>query len=103
MFQFRVIVSQPDGVSTQDSILDKAAATATNVITNNKQGDDIMSVLLAHEKKSGPNSTAAIKAALPQDSSDSSDNEEISEMQIVDAGMKNVLSSVNFAFSTRGF
>ncbi|XP_032671019.1 general transcription factor IIE subunit 1 [Odontomachus brunneus] len=85
--------SQPDGVSTQDSILDKAAATATNVITNNKQGDDIMSVLLAHEKKSGPNSMTAIKAALPQDSSDSSDNEEMSEMQTVDAGEVEMMES----------
>ncbi|KYN20937.1 PREDICTED: general transcription factor IIE subunit 1 [Trachymyrmex cornetzi] len=78
--------SQPDGVNAQDSILDKAAATATNMITtNNKQGEDIMSVLLAHEKKSGTNSAASIKAALPQESSDSSDNEE-EEMQTVDTG-----------------
>ncbi|KYN05787.1 PREDICTED: general transcription factor IIE subunit 1 [Cyphomyrmex costatus] len=78
--------SQPDGVNTQDSILDKAAATATNTTTtNNKQGEDIMSVLLAHEKKGGTNSMASIKAALPQESSDSSENEE-DEMQAVDIG-----------------
>lgn len=80
--------SQPDGVNmAQDSILDKAAATATNTTTtNNKQGEDIMSVLLAHEKKGGTNSTASIKAVLPQESSDSSDNEEDTEMQAIDTG-----------------
>lgn len=81
-------------VNTQESILDKAAATATNTsTTNNKQGEDIMSVLLAHEKKGGTNSTAAIKAALPQESSDSSDNEEEMEMQAVDTGIKNFLNN----------
>ncbi|XP_012216182.2 general transcription factor IIE subunit 1 [Linepithema humile] len=78
--------SQPD-VNTQESILDKAAATATNTsTTNNKQGEDIMSVLLAHEKKGGTNSTTSIKAVLPQESSDSSDNEEEMEMQAIDTG-----------------
>lgn len=86
--------SQPDGVNTQESILNKAAATATNVTTtNNKQGDDIMSVLLAHEKKGGTNSTASIKAALPQESSDSSDNEEDIEMQNVDTGEVEMMDS----------
>jgi len=79
--------SQPDCVNTQDSILDKAAATATNTTTtNNKQGEDIMSVLLAHEKKGGTNSAMSIKTVLPQESSDSSDNEEDTEMQAVDTG-----------------
>lgn len=79
--------SQPDVVNTQENILDKAAATATNATTtNNKQGEDIMSVLLAHEKKGGTNSTAAIKSVLPQESSDSSDNEEVAEMQAIDTG-----------------
>ncbi|XP_012531303.1 general transcription factor IIE subunit 1 [Monomorium pharaonis] len=86
--------SQPDGVNTQDSILDKAAATATNTTTtNNKQGEDIMSVLLAHEKKGGTNSAASIKAALPQESSDSSDNEEDMEMQAVDTGEMDAMDS----------
>lgn len=88
-------VLQPDGVNTQDSILDKAAATATNTTTtNNKQGEDIMSVLLAHEKKGGTNSAASIKAALPQESSDSSDNEEDTEMQAVDTGKKKICQEV---------
>ncbi|XP_011690031.1 PREDICTED: general transcription factor IIE subunit 1 [Wasmannia auropunctata] len=86
--------SQPDGVNTQDSILDKAAATATNTTTtNNKQGEDIMSVLLAHEKKGGTNSAASIKAALPQESSDSSDNEEDTEMQAIDTGEVEAMDS----------
>ncbi|XP_029175610.1 general transcription factor IIE subunit 1 [Nylanderia fulva] len=86
--------SQADGVNTQESILDKAAATATNATTtNNKQGEDIMSVLLAHEKKGGINSAASIKAALPQESSDSSDNEEDAEMQTVDTGEVEMMDS----------
>ncbi|XP_061936214.1 general transcription factor IIE subunit 1 isoform X2 [Apis cerana] len=86
--------SQPDGVNTQENILDKAAATATNTTsTNNKQGEDIMSVLLAHEKKGGTNSAAAIKSVLPQESSDSSDNEEITEMQAIDTGEVETMDS----------
>ncbi|XP_070163850.1 general transcription factor IIE subunit 1 [Polyergus mexicanus] len=86
--------SQPDGVNTQENILDKAATTATNTNTmNNKQGDDIMSVLLAHEKKGGTNSVASIKAVLPQESSDSSDNEEDVEMQTVDTGEVEMMDS----------
>ncbi|XP_012239401.1 general transcription factor IIE subunit 1 [Bombus vosnesenskii] len=86
--------SQPDGVNTQENILDKAAATATNTTsTNNKQGEDIMSVLLAHEKKGGTNSAAAIKSVLPQESSDSSDNEEVAEMQAIDTGEVETMDS----------
>lgn len=76
--------SQADEASAQDSILDKAAATATVITTNNKQGEDIMSVLLAHEKKGGTNSNAL--NSLPQESSDSSDNEELVEMLPVHNG-----------------
>ncbi|XP_071857923.1 transcription factor IIEalpha [Bombus fervidus] len=86
--------SQPDGVNTQENILDKAAATATNTTSiNNKQGEDIMSVLLAHEKKGGTNSAAAIKSVLPQESSDSSDNEEVAEMQAIDTGEVETMDS----------
>ncbi|KAG7199065.1 hypothetical protein KM043_017967 [Ampulex compressa] len=86
--------SQPDGVNTQENILDKAAATATNTTTvNNKQGEDIMSVLLAHEKKGSTNSAAAVKAVLPQESSDSSDNEEVAEMQTVETGEVETMDS----------
>lgn len=83
-----------DEASAQDSILDKAAATATVTTTNNKQGEDIMSVLLAHEKKGGTNSNAL--NSLPQESSDSSDNEELVEMQPVHNGK----ISKFFEFST---
>lgn len=54
-----------------------------------------MSVLLAHEKKGGNNSAASIKIALPQESSDSSDNEEDAEMQAVDTGINNLLNNSN--------
>lgn len=82
-------------MNTQDSILDKAAATATNTTaTNNKQGEDIMSVLLAHEKKGGTNSAMSIKAALPQESSDSSDNDEDTEMQAIDTGKKKIYQRI---------
>ncbi|XP_011300518.1 general transcription factor IIE subunit 1 [Fopius arisanus] len=86
--------SELDNGSNQDSILDKAAATATNTSANHKQGEDIMSVLLAHEKKGGvTNAVNAVKAVLPQDSSDSSDNEEHVEMQAVDAGDVEIMES----------
>ncbi|XP_043270013.1 general transcription factor IIE subunit 1 isoform X2 [Venturia canescens] len=88
--------THPDSVNTQESILDKAASTATNTIqnTSNKQGEDIMSVLLAHEKKGGTtNISNAVKTVLPQESSDSSDNEEPKEMQTVDAGDVEVMES----------
>ncbi|KAK2585503.1 hypothetical protein KPH14_010154 [Odynerus spinipes] len=87
--------SQADGINTQETILDKAAATATNITTTNtKQGEDIMSVLLAHEKKGGTNSTtSAIKAVLPQESSDSSDNEEVNDMQAIDTGEVETMDS----------
>ena len=76
-----------DASNSHDSILDKAASTATNIsTTNNKQGEDIMSVLLAHEKKGGAHAANAVKAVIPQESSDSSDNEESTEMQAIDAG-----------------
>ncbi|XP_011498840.1 PREDICTED: general transcription factor IIE subunit 1 [Ceratosolen solmsi marchali] len=72
--------------NTQDSILEKAAATATNAnATNNKQGEDIMSVLLAHEKKGGINASA-VKTVLPHESSDSSDNEDRGDMKVADTG-----------------
>lgn len=80
---------QNDLGNNQDSILEKAAATATNTnAANHKQGEDIMSVLLAHEKKGGVNATA-VKAVLPQESSDSSDNEDAGDMQAVDTGKRN--------------
>ncbi|KAK0086271.1 hypothetical protein PV325_003470 [Microctonus aethiopoides] len=89
--------SEVDVGSTQNSILDKAAATATTTTTssNHKQGEDIMSVLLAHEKKGGTNNANAnaVKAVLPQESSDSSDNEEAKDMQAIDTGDVEVMES----------
>jgi len=82
---------QSNSGNTQENILDKAAATATNIIPSNKQGDDIMSVLLAHEKKGGSSNIISSTKALPHKSSDSSDNEEDTEMQTVDTGMRNLL------------
>lgn len=78
-----------DVSASQDSILDKAAATATSTISagNNKQAEDIMSVLLTHEKTSGVQAANAVKAVLPQESSDSSDNDEASNMQAIDTGL----------------
>ncbi|KAJ8670335.1 hypothetical protein QAD02_001594 [Eretmocerus hayati] len=83
--------SQNEMGGTQDSALEDAAATATNSnASNNKQGEDIMSVLLAHEKKGGVNATA-VKAVLQNESSDSSDEEE--DMQAVDAGEVEAMES----------
>ena len=71
--------------SDQDSILEKAAAAAANPnLASNRQGEDIMSVLLAHEKKGGVSATAV--KSLQQDSSESSDNEDAADMQAVDTG-----------------
>lgn len=85
---------QPDSAISQDSILDKAAATAsTPSMINNKQGDDIMSVLLAHEKKGGMTDNNAVKSVIPQESSDSSDNEENNEMQPVETDAVELMES----------
>lgn len=68
----------------EDSILENAALNATNInLSHNKQGEDIMSVLLAHEKKSGSEN---MKAFVPHESSDSSDVEGGTEMQTVLTG-----------------
>lgn len=82
-----LFISQTDSTIAQDNILNKAAATASTPTTiNNKQGEDIMSVLLAHEKKGGMSDANAVKSVIPQESSDSSDNEENNEMQPVETG-----------------
>lgn len=86
------VINDNDADINQDSILDKAASAAaaahTSNANTNKQGEDIMSVLLAHEKKSGNDNaaSAALKAVLPHESSDSSDNEDNVEMQAVETG-----------------
>ncbi|KAF7994508.1 hypothetical protein HCN44_003980 [Aphidius gifuensis] len=94
------VVTSTDNINeqtNQDSILDKAASTATITTTNNnKQEDDIMSVLRAHEKKGPNNATAnAVKAVLPQESSDSSDNEDMHyiDTQPIDTGNVGVMDS----------
>ncbi|XP_045446212.1 general transcription factor IIE subunit 1 [Melitaea cinxia] len=67
---------QGDSVHSSDMALEKAASNASNTKTAGKEkNDDIMSVLLAHEKQNtGHNVTNTSKGA-EQDSSDSSDNE----------------------------
>lgn len=62
-----------------------------------------MSVLLAHEKKGGTNASAAIKSVLPQESSDSSDNEEVAEMQTIDTGAAPIkfFECINSLYATR--
>lgn len=46
-----------------------------------------MSVLLAHEKKGGATmATNAVKTVIPQESSDSSDNDDVTEIQPTDTG-----------------
>lgn len=92
-----MFIFQNDSNHSADSILEKAASNATNQKSNSKdKNDDIMSVLLAHEKQNtskcwtkknylhkvseyfnsmlilGNNAANAIKG---QDSSDSSDDE----------------------------
>ncbi|XP_014219194.1 general transcription factor IIE subunit 1 [Copidosoma floridanum] len=84
---------QNDLGNNQDSILESAATAASNTNTvNSKQGEDIMSVLLAHEKKGGISATA-VRTVLQHESSDSSDNEDVGDMQTVDAGEVDVMES----------
>ncbi|XP_014239142.1 general transcription factor IIE subunit 1 [Trichogramma pretiosum] len=80
-----------DSTQTQnnpDSVLEKAAAAASNVNTN-KQGDDIMSVLLAHEKKGSTNATA-VKGLLHDESGSS---EESNDMQAINTGEVETMDS----------
>ncbi|XP_068630351.1 general transcription factor IIE subunit 1 [Battus philenor] len=68
---------QGDSVHSSDMALEKAASNASNAKgTGKEKNDDIMSVLLAHEKQntSGNNVSNALKGIEP-DSSDSSDTE----------------------------
>ncbi|KAH9644251.1 hypothetical protein HF086_003750 [Spodoptera exigua] len=68
---------QSDSVHSTDAALEKAASNASNAKNAGKEkNDDIMSVLLAHEKQNTGNNAAtnALKGIEP-DSSDSSDNE----------------------------
>ncbi|XP_023948460.1 general transcription factor IIE subunit 1 [Bicyclus anynana] len=67
---------QSDSVHSTDAALEKAASNAAGSKAAGKEkNDDIMSVLLAHEKQNtGNNAASALKGAEP-DSSDSSDNE----------------------------
>ncbi|XP_047527306.1 general transcription factor IIE subunit 1 [Vanessa atalanta] len=66
---------QSDSVHSTDAALEKAASNAANTKTAGKEkNDDIMSVLLAHEKQNTGNA-ATNPLKTEQDSSDSSDNE----------------------------
>ncbi|XP_028170993.1 general transcription factor IIE subunit 1 [Ostrinia nubilalis] len=67
---------QGDSVHSTDAALEKAASNASNVKSAGKEkNDDIMSVLLAHEKQTTGTSAANALKGIEQDSSDSSDNE----------------------------
>ncbi|XP_026328808.1 general transcription factor IIE subunit 1 [Hyposmocoma kahamanoa] len=66
---------QNDSVHAADAALEKAAGNVSGKITGKEKADDIMSVLLAHEKQStGTAASNALKGIEPE-SSDSSDNE----------------------------
>ncbi|KAL4710566.1 hypothetical protein ACJJTC_008968 [Scirpophaga incertulas] len=67
---------QNDSVHSTDMALEKAATNASNAKSVGKEkNDDIMSVLLAHEKQNTGNTTMNTLKGIEQDSSDSSDNE----------------------------
>ncbi|XP_013141256.1 PREDICTED: general transcription factor IIE subunit 1 [Papilio polytes] len=77
MVESTIATDQGDSVHSSDMALEKAASNASNAKgTGKEKNDDIMSVLLAHEKQntSGSNVSNALKGIEP-DSSDSSDNE----------------------------
>ncbi|XP_026751004.1 general transcription factor IIE subunit 1 [Galleria mellonella] len=67
---------QGDSVHSTDAALEKAASNASNAKTSGKEkNDDIMSVLLAHEKQNTGSSAASALKGLEAESSDSSDDE----------------------------
>ncbi|CAH2107425.1 unnamed protein product [Euphydryas editha] len=67
---------QSDSVHSSDMALEKAASNAASAKTAGKEkNDDIMSVLLAHEKQNTGNTAINAMKGTEQDSSDSSDNE----------------------------
>ncbi|XP_041976665.1 general transcription factor IIE subunit 1 [Aricia agestis] len=76
MMESTVVNEQSDSVHSTDAALEKAANNATSAKTTGKdKNDDIMSVLLAHEKQNPGNNTAAALKGIEKDSSDSSDDE----------------------------
>ncbi|XP_073951881.1 general transcription factor IIE subunit 1-like [Choristoneura fumiferana] len=67
---------QSDSVHSTEAALEKAASNATTTKTTGKEkNDDIMSVLLAHEKQNTGNNAANTLKGTEPDSSDSSDEE----------------------------
>ncbi|XP_030023397.2 general transcription factor IIE subunit 1 isoform X2 [Manduca sexta] len=67
---------QSDSIHSTDAALEKAANNASNNKSAAKEkNDDIMSVLLAHEKQNTGNPTSNAVKGIEPDSSDSSDNE----------------------------
>lgn len=68
--------NQNDSTHSSDATLEKAATAASNPKGGSKEKtDDILSVLLAHEKQNTGNSAASAIKGLEPESSDSSDNE----------------------------
>ncbi|KAI5644088.1 TFIIE alpha subunit domain-containing protein [Phthorimaea operculella] len=65
---------QGDSVHSSDAALEKAASNASSAKAAEKKADDIMSVLLAHEKQTTGSAANALKGLEPE-SSDSSDDE----------------------------
>lgn len=83
MTESTVITNDPATMDSADSILEKAAQTSSqgsgtnsaSTTRNRKENEDIMSVLLQHEKQQGIRSNAAVKGLGGGNSSDSSDDE----------------------------
>lgn len=93
MTESTVITNDTAIMDSTDSILEKAAQSSTqsagaNSKGNRKENEDIMSVLLQHEKQQANRSNAAVKG-LGGNSSDSSedeneiDNTEIREYRVI--------------------
>lgn len=67
---------QSDSVHSTDAALEKAASNASNnKVAGKEKNDDIMSVLLAHEKQNTGNPMSNALKGIEAESSDSSDNE----------------------------
>lgn len=73
-----ILQSEIGSAHSTETLLETAASNAQNS-TSHAKSDDIMSVLLAHEKKN--NNTANAVKTLPGDESDSSSDEMMNDVK----------------------
>ncbi|KAJ2946931.1 hypothetical protein O0L34_g16274 [Tuta absoluta] len=74
MVESTIVTNDQGDSGSADAALEKAASNASNAKAAEKKAEDIMSVLLAHEKQTTGSASNALKGIEPE-SSDSSDDE----------------------------